>query len=76
MNNNTKAVTGGDKNLKYDDWRKVVDKVIQARDESKRTQEMCKSLFPKNKKLLAGGFTGFELKMHNANLLEYCEIKF
>mgnify|MGYP006974971502 CR=1 FL=1 len=76
INNTSKSLTGGVKNLKYDDLRKVLDIVIQARDESKRTQEMCKSLFAKNKKLLDGGITGFELKMHDAKLQEECEIKF
>ena len=76
INNTSKSLTGGVKNLKYDDLRKVLDIVIQARDESKRTQEMCKSLFAKNKKLLDGGITGFELKMHDAKLQEECENKF
>lgn len=76
INNASKSLTGGVKNLKYDDLRKVLAIVIQARDESQRTQEMCKSLFAKNKKLLDGGITGFELKMHDAKLEQDLEIKF
>ena len=76
INNASKSLTGGVKNLKYDDLRKVLEIVIQARDESQRTQEMCKSLFAKNKKLLDGGITDFELKMHDAKLQEELEIKF
>ena len=37
---------------------------------------MCKSLITNNKKLLDGGITGFEHKMHDAKLQEECEIKF
>lgn len=76
INNASKSLTGGVKNLKYDDLRKVLDIVIQVRDNAKMTQEMCKSLFVKNKKLLDGGITGFELKMHDAKLQEELEIKF
>lgn len=76
INNASKSLTGGVKNLKYDDLRKVLEIVIQARDESQRTQEMCKSLFAKNKKLLDGGITDFELKMHDAKLEQDLEIKF
>ena len=76
INNASKSLTGGVKNLKYDDLRKVLEIVIQARDDSQRTQEMCKSLFAKNKKLLDGGITDFELKMHDAKLEQDLEIKF
>ena len=75
INNTSKSLTGGVKNLKYDDLRKVLDIVIQARDKSKRTQEMCKSLFAKNKKLLDGGITGFELIMHDAKVQGECGMK-
>mgnify|MGYP000105061470 CR=1 FL=1 len=42
----------------------------------KEHKKCSKSLFAKNKKLLDGGITGFELKMHDAKLQEECEIKF
>lgn len=76
INKASKSLTGGVKNLKYDDLKKILDIVIQTRDEAQRTQEMCQSLFAKNKKLLDGGITGFELKMHDAKLQEELEIKF
>ena len=50
--------------------RKVLDIVIQARDESKKTQEIFKNLFAKNKKIIERGITGFELKKHEAKLQE------
>ena len=76
INKPPKSITGGVKNLKYDKLKKILNIVNQGRDKKKRTQKIFKDLFAKKKKLLDGGITGFELKMHDAKLQEECEIKF
>lgn len=75
INDTTQSFTGGVKNLKYTDLRKVLDIIIQLRDEAQRTQKLCEDVYNKNQELLNGGLSTFELKIHDAKIKQKIEME-
>jgi hypothetical protein len=75
INNSSKTLTGGVKGLKYNDLRKLLEIIIEVREEAETTQHFLKSSVEKNKKLINGGLDHFALKIHDAKLEEQLNIK-
>lgn len=68
INATSKSLTGGVKNLKYDDLKEVLHIAIKFRDELETLQRVCKDMYVKNHRLLEGGLSKFEMRLHDADL--------
>ena len=66
INATSKSITGGVKNLKYDDVQEVLHIAIKFKDELEMLQRLCKDLYTKNHRLLDGGLSKFEMDLHDA----------
>lgn len=75
IENASKSLTGGVKNLKYTDLQKLSHLIFQISDEAERLKRSAETTYGMNQKLLNGGIAGFELKLHDAKIQQECEIK-
>lgn len=75
INNSSKTLTGGVKGLKYNDLRKLLEIILEVREEAETTQRFLKSSVENNQKLINGGLDHFALKIHDAKLEEQLNIK-
>lgn len=75
IKNSSKTLAGGVKGLKYKDLEKILEIILEVREEAEITQRHLKSSIKNNQKLINGGLDKFALRIHDAKLEEQLNIK-